>query len=110
MGCLWWVLYLAHSNLIREAFYLGGDRSPSLRRVPPPEGSAGPRSMGATKADFDSTIGIHPTAAEEFVPGPQRPSPPLQPMVLGGVCGTTDPSDRGGVAPSHPRARTQGHG
>jgi len=23
--------------------------------------------MGATKADFDSTIGIHPTAAEEFV-------------------------------------------
>jgi glutathione reductase (NADPH) len=22
---------------------------------------------GATKADFDSTIGIHPTAAEEFV-------------------------------------------
>lgn len=24
-------------------------------------------SMGATKADFDRTIGIHPTAAEEFV-------------------------------------------
>jgi glutathione reductase (NADPH) len=24
-------------------------------------------SMGATKAQFDSTIGIHPTAAEEFV-------------------------------------------
>ena len=23
--------------------------------------------MGATKADFDRTIGIHPTAAEEFV-------------------------------------------
>jgi glutathione reductase (NADPH) len=23
--------------------------------------------MGATKADFDATIGIHPTAAEEFV-------------------------------------------
>lgn len=23
--------------------------------------------MGATKADFDQTIGIHPTAAEEFV-------------------------------------------
>jgi glutathione reductase (NADPH) len=23
--------------------------------------------MGATKADFDHTIGIHPTAAEEFV-------------------------------------------
>ena len=23
--------------------------------------------MGATKADFDRTIGIHPTSAEEFV-------------------------------------------
>jgi glutathione reductase (NADPH) len=23
--------------------------------------------MGATKADFDATVGIHPTAAEEFV-------------------------------------------
>jgi len=23
--------------------------------------------MGARKADFDATIGIHPTAAEEFV-------------------------------------------
>ncbi len=23
--------------------------------------------MGATKADFDSTVAIHPTAAEEFV-------------------------------------------
>ena len=23
--------------------------------------------MGATKADFDATIGIHPTSAEEFV-------------------------------------------
>ena len=23
--------------------------------------------MGATGADFDATIGIHPTAAEEFV-------------------------------------------
>jgi glutathione reductase (NADPH) len=23
--------------------------------------------LGATKADFDRTIGIHPTAAEEFV-------------------------------------------
>ena len=24
-------------------------------------------TMGATKADFDRTIGIHPTSAEEFV-------------------------------------------
>ena len=23
--------------------------------------------MGATKAEFDATVGIHPTAAEEFV-------------------------------------------
>nr|WP_225880525.1 hypothetical protein [Anabaenopsis elenkinii] len=23
--------------------------------------------MGATKADFDPTVGIHPTSAEEFV-------------------------------------------
>ena len=23
--------------------------------------------MGATKADFDATVGSHPTAAEEFV-------------------------------------------
>ena len=23
--------------------------------------------MGVTKADFDATVGIHPTAAEEFV-------------------------------------------
>jgi glutathione reductase (NADPH) len=23
--------------------------------------------MGAKKADFDATVGIHPTAAEEFV-------------------------------------------
>jgi glutathione reductase (NADPH) len=24
-------------------------------------------NMGATKKDFDATVGIHPTAAEEFV-------------------------------------------
>mgnify|MGYP003342576383 CR=1 FL=1 len=32
--------------------------------------------MGATKADFDATIGIHPTAAEEFVTMriPRQPS------------------------------------
>ena len=27
---------------------------------------------GATKSDFDRTIGIHPTAAEEFVTGVSR--------------------------------------
>ncbi len=31
------------------------------------QGFAVAMRMGATKADFDSTIGIHPTAAEEFV-------------------------------------------
>ncbi len=31
------------------------------------QGFAVPVRMGATKADFDATIGIHPTAAEEFV-------------------------------------------
>lgn len=31
------------------------------------QGFAVAMRMGATKADFDSTVGIHPTAAEEFV-------------------------------------------
>jgi glutathione reductase (NADPH) len=32
--------------------------------------------MGATKADFDATVGIHPTAAEEFVTLPEPVDPP----------------------------------
>ena len=31
------------------------------------QGFAVAMKLGATKADFDRTIGIHPTAAEEFV-------------------------------------------
>jgi glutathione reductase (NADPH) len=31
------------------------------------QGLAVALQAGATKADFDSTLGIHPTAAEEFV-------------------------------------------
>lgn len=31
------------------------------------QGFATSMKMGATKADFDSCIAIHPTAAEEFV-------------------------------------------
>jgi glutathione reductase (NADPH) len=31
------------------------------------QGIAVAMKAGATKADFDSTIGIHPTSAEEFV-------------------------------------------
>jgi glutathione reductase (NADPH) len=35
---------------------------------------------GATKAQFDATVGIHPTAAEEFVTmRERRPDPPLTP-------------------------------
>jgi glutathione reductase (NADPH) len=46
-------------------------------------------NCGATKADFDRTVGIHPTAAEEFVTlrtrtrvaeGPRRPESELQEM------------------------------
>ena len=34
---------------------------------------------GATKADFDATVGIHPTAAEEFVTmREKRPEPEEQ--------------------------------
>ena len=33
--------------------------------------------MGATKADFDRTIGIHPTAAEEFVTLRDKVSDPV---------------------------------
>ncbi|MEM8868374.1 MAG: glutathione-disulfide reductase, partial [Verrucomicrobiota bacterium] len=31
------------------------------------QGFAVALNMGATKADFDRTVGIHPTSAEEFV-------------------------------------------
>jgi glutathione reductase (NADPH) len=31
------------------------------------QGVAIATKMGATKKDFDATVGIHPTAAEEFV-------------------------------------------
>ena len=49
------------------------------RRSPRADGATGPDAgeiiqgvaiavkLGATKAQFDATIGIHPTAAEEFV-------------------------------------------
>jgi glutathione reductase (NADPH) len=36
--------------------------------------------MGATKAQFDSTIGIHPTLAEEFVTM-RQPVTPTTPAV-----------------------------
>jgi glutathione reductase (NADPH) len=37
---------------------------------------------GATKAEFDATIGIHPTAAEEFVTMREKRPDPVQPVVL----------------------------
>ena len=40
--------------------------------------------MGATKADFDNTIAIHPTAAEEFVtmaPWGAKPTTPITPVM-----------------------------
>jgi glutathione reductase (NADPH) len=33
---------------------------------------------GATKADFDATVGIHPTAAEEFVTLREPLAPPKE--------------------------------
>jgi len=34
--------------------------------------------MGATKADFDATMAVHPTAAEEFVTMREKWTPPAQ--------------------------------
>ncbi len=56
-----------------------GNILPSLAPACPPSRRVGPDSpeimqglavalkCGATKAQFDATVGIHPTAAEEFV-------------------------------------------
>ena len=49
------------SGRVLGAHMLGED-SPEIM-----QGLAIALVMGATKADFDRTIGIHPTAAEEFV-------------------------------------------
>src|ERR1044072_3049985 len=45
------------------------------------QGLAVALKCGATKAQFDATVGIHPTAAEEFVTMRQRrpPHPPPTP-------------------------------
>jgi glutathione reductase (NADPH) len=45
------------------------------------QGFAVALNAGATKADFDRTIGIHPTAAEEFV----TMRTPSQPLVRSGT-------------------------
>ena len=49
------------SNKVIGAHMLGPD-APEIM-----QGLAIAIKAGATKADFDATIGIHPTSAEEFV-------------------------------------------
>ena len=49
------------SNLVVGAHMVGHDAGEII------QGIAIAMKAGATKADFDSTLGIHPTAAEEFV-------------------------------------------
>ena len=53
--CFWDELVEPLSNLIDRALEAGV------------QGIAIAVKMGATKADFDATVGIHPSAAEEFV-------------------------------------------
>jgi len=49
------------SNVVLGAHMLGPDAPEII------QGIAIAVKAGATKADFDATIGIHPTSAEEFV-------------------------------------------
>jgi glutathione reductase (NADPH) len=49
------------SNKVLGAHMVGADAAEII------QGIAIAVKMGATKADFDATVGIHPTAAEEFV-------------------------------------------
>ena len=51
----------AESRKILGAHMVGGDAAEII------QGVAIAVKMGATKEDFDATVGIHPTAAEEFV-------------------------------------------
>ena len=51
----------AESRKILGAHMVGGDSAEII------QGVAIAVKMGATKEDFDATVGIHPTAAEEFV-------------------------------------------
>ena len=51
----------ADSGKVLGAHYIGDDAGEII------QGFAVALRMGATKADFDATIGVHPTSAEEFV-------------------------------------------
>jgi glutathione reductase (NADPH) len=48
---------------------------------------------GATKAIFDTTVGIHPTAAEELVTMREKRPDPVQPVPLPGAISDLGPSD-----------------
>jgi glutathione reductase (NADPH) len=59
-------------SLVKLLVDKASDRVVGLHMVGPDagevvQGFAVAMKMGATKAQFDSTIGIHPTLAEEFV-------------------------------------------
>ena len=51
----------ARTNRVIAAHMVGADAGEII------QGLSVAITAGATKADFDRTIGIHPTAAEEFV-------------------------------------------
>lgn len=59
--CLMKLIVEAETDLILGAHMVGEDAGEVI------QGFAVAMRMGAKKSDFDSTIGIHPTAAEEFV-------------------------------------------
>ncbi len=58
------------SDRVLGAHMLGADAPEIIQSV------AIAMKMGATKADFDATVGIHPTAAEEFVTMRTKWQPP----------------------------------
>ena len=60
-GCLGYLVVDAASQRVVGAHMLGPDAGEVI------QGIAIAVKLGATKAQFDATIGIHPTAAEEFV-------------------------------------------
>ena len=55
------IVVCGHTDKVLGVHVLGHDSGEMAQLL------AIPIRMGATKAQFDSTIGIHPTTAEEFV-------------------------------------------
>jgi glutathione reductase (NADPH) len=62
----------AASDRVLGAHMVGPDAAEII------QGLAIPIKMGATKAAFDATVGIHPTAAEEFVTLREKWNPPAE--------------------------------